>query len=581
MIKIFKKFFNFSGKQKKRFYISLFFSLIHSVFEAVRIMAVAVVLQAIIDNAMTPEVIWKSFLIMAASILGSALTKNVTTMQQTIAGYTMCADKRVEIGERMKYMPMGYFNENNLGHITSITTNTCENLQDVATRVILMYLQGLITTTIISVFLLIFDLRIGITAILGVIAFLTVNNQMQKISIKISPRKTAADITLVDSVLEYVQGITVVKSYNLSGHANKKVDREIDKANEICYLLEKKFIPYMCGQTVVLKLFALLMITLSVVFCINGSMSLINALLMIISSFIVYGQLESAGMYSALLRIVDLSVDRISEIFQTPVMDTEGTDLKPKNYDIEADNVAFSYGDRKIIDDVSFYIPEKTTTAIVGPSGGGKTTICNLIARFWDVNEGSVSIGGRDVRDYTLDSLLSNISMVFQNVYLFNDTIENNIKFGMPDAAHEQVVQAAKKACCHEFIEALPDGYSTIIGESGATISGGEKQRISIARAILKDAPIIILDEATANVDPENEKHLQDAIAELTKDKTIIMIAHRLKTVRNADQILVLSGGKIIQHGSHDELMKEEGLYADFVNMKNKSIGWKLGSVVS
>lgn len=581
MIKIFKKFFDFSGKQKKRFYISIVFSFIHSVFEAAQIFAIAVVLQALISDTMNTAVIWKSLIIMILSILGSAWTKNTTVMQQTIAGYTMCADKRVEIGQRMKYMPMGYFNENNLGHIASITTNTCENLQDVATRVILMYLQGLITTLIISVFLLIFDVRIGITALLGIIAFLTVNHQMQKVSIKISPRKTKADIALVDAVLEYVQGIAVVKSYNLTERANKKVDSQIDEANEICYLLEKKFIPYMCGQAVVFKLFALLMITLSVVFCLNGSMSLINALLMIISSFIVYGQLESAGMYSALIRIVDLSVDRISEIFQTPVMDTGGTGIKPKNYDIKADNVTFSYGDKRIIDDVSFYIPEKTTTAIVGPSGGGKTTICNLISRFWDVDGGAVSIGGRDVRDYTLDSLLSNISMVFQNVYLFNDTVENNIKFGMPDAAHEQVVRAAKKACCHEFIETLPDGYNTIIGESGATISGGEKQRISIARAILKDAPIIILDEATANVDPENEKHLQDAIAELTKNKTIVMIAHRLKTVRNADQILVLSDGRIIQRGSHDRLMKEKGLYADFVNMKNKSIGWKLGSEAS
>jgi ATP-binding cassette subfamily B protein len=577
MIKIFKKFFDFSGKQKKRFYTSMIFSVINSVFEAMRIMAIAIVLRAVIEDTMTPDVIWTSLIIMVVSIMGSALTKNITTMQQTIAGYTMCADKRVEIGERMKYMPMGYFNENNLGHITSITTNTCENLQDVATRVILMYLQGMITTVIISCMLFIFDIRMGIISFLGIIAFLTVNRGMQKVSSKISPRKTASDIALVDAVLEYVQGIVVVKSYNLAEQANKKVDRGIDEANEICYLLEKKFIPYMCGQTVVLKLFALLMITLSVVFCLNGSMSLINALLMIISSFIVYGQLESAGMYSALLRIVDLSVDRISEIFETPVMDTEGIELNPENFGIDAVNVTFSYGDRKIIDDVSFCIPEKTTTAIVGPSGGGKTTICNLIARFWDVDKGYVSIGGRDVRDYTLDSLLSNISMVFQNVYLFNDTIENNIKFGMPDATHEQVVQAAKKACCHEFIETLPDGYNTIIGESGATISGGEKQRISIARAILKDAPIIILDEATANVDPENEKHLQDAIAELTRNKTIIMIAHRLKTVKNADQILVLSEGRIVQRGNHDKLMKEKGLYADFVNMKNRSIGWKLG----
>jgi ATP-binding cassette subfamily B protein len=577
MIKIFKKFFDFSGKQKKRFYISLIVSLLHSVFEAMRIMGIAVVLQAIIEDNMSPATIWTSLIIMLVSIAGCAWTKNVTTMQQTIAGYTMCADRRVEIGERMKYMPMGYFNNNNLGHITSITTNTCENLQDIATRVILMYLQGMLTTIVVSVLLLFFDVRIGLVAIVGILVFLLLNHQMQKVSLKISPKKTSADIALVDAVLEYVQGITVVKSYNLVKQANKKVDSSIDEANNICYTLEKRFIPFMCAQTVLFKLFALLMVTLSVVFCLNGTMSLINSLLMIISSFIVYGQLESAGMYSALLRIVDQSVDRISEIFETPVMDINGAEIQLENHHIKAEHVIFSYEDRKIINDVSFTIPEKTTTAIVGPSGGGKTTICNLISRFWDVDGGSITIGGRNVKDYTLDSLLSNISMVFQNVYLFHDTIENNIKFGRPEATHEQVVEAAKKACCHEFIEKLPTGYQTVIGESGATISGGEKQRISIARAILKDAPIIILDEATANVDPENEKHLQDAIIELTKNKTIIMIAHRLKTVRNADQILVLSGGRIIQSGNHNELIEEKGIYADFVNMRSRSIGWKLG----
>jgi ATP-binding cassette subfamily B protein len=577
MIKIFKKFFDFSGKQKKRFYISLIVSLLHSVFEAMRIMGIAVVLQAIIEDNMSPATIWTSLIIMLVSIAGCAWTKNVTTMQQTIAGYTMCADRRVEIGERMKYMPMGYFNNNNLGHITSITTNTCENLQDIATRVILMYLQGMLTTIVVSVLLLFFDVRIGLVTIVGILVFLLLNHQMQKVSLKISPKKTSADIALVDAVLEYVQGITVVKSYNLVKQANKKVDSSIDEANNICYTLEKRFIPFMCAQTVLFKLFALLMVTLSVVFCLNGTMSLINALLMIISSFIVYGQLESAGMYSALLRIVDQSVDRISEIFETPVMDINGAEIQLENHHIKAEHVTFSYEDRKIINDVSFTIPEKTTTAIVGPSGGGKTTICNLISRFWDVDGGSITIGGKNVKDYTLNSLLSNISMVFQNVYLFHDTIENNIKFGRPEATHEQVVEAAKKACCHEFIEKLPAGYQTVIGEAGATISGGEKQRVSIARAILKDAPIIILDEATANVDPENEKHLQDAITELTKNKTIIMIAHRLKTVRNADQILVLSGGRIIQSGNHNELIEEKGIYADFVNMRSRSIGWKLG----
>lgn len=577
MIQIFKKFFAFSGEQKVRFYRSLIFLFLHSIFEAIRILAIAIVLKAVLQNDMNMSTVVSSLLIMLISIGGCIITKNVATMQQTIAGYTMCANKRIEIGERMKYMPMGYFSKNNLGYITSITTNTCENLQDIATRVILMYLQGMFTTIVISISLLFFDYRIGFVALIGIMAFSFINHQMQKVSVTISPKKNIVDAELVDAVLEYVQGITVVKSYNLDKQANKKVDNKINESNDIYFSLEKKFIPFMSGQTIILKLFSLTITALSIVFCLEGSLSLFHALLMIISSFVVYGQLESAGMYSALLRVVDLSVDRILEVLKTPVMDLEGIEKVASNYDIAVENISFSYENRKIIDNVSFEIKEKSTTAIIGPSGGGKSTLCNLIARFWDVDEGSIKLGGEDIRTYKLDHLLCNMSMVFQNVYLFHDTIENNIKFGSPDATHEQVMEAARKACCHEFIQALPQGYDTVIKESGATISGGEKQRISIARAILKDAPIIILDEATANVDPENEKNLQDAIEQLTKEKTIIMIAHRLKTVRNADQILVVSEGKIIQKGTHNQLMKETGTYADFVNMRNQSIGWKLG----
>ena len=257
-------------------------------------------------------------------------------------------------------------------------------------------------------------------------------------------------------------------------------------------------------------------------------------------------------------------------------MDIEGREIEPKSHDIQLDHVSFSYDKRKIIDDVSLSIPEKTTTAIVGPSGGGKSTLCNLIARFWDVDEGEVSLGGINVKDYSMNSLMNNFAFVFQRVYLFADTIENNIKFGNQEATHEQVVMAAKKACCHEFISQLPDGYNTVIGEGGATLSGGEKQRISIARAIMKDAPIIILDEATANVDPENEKELMEAIDALTKEKTIIMIAHRLKTVRNADQIVVIDKGRIVQQGTHNQLMKQEGIYKRFVDSREQAVSWRL-----
>lgn len=307
-----------------------------------------------------------------------------------------------------------------------------------------------------------------------------------------------------------------------------------------------------------------------------GTFSLAWGVLFVVVSFMVFNNLESAGSQITMLQMLASSIDTANSMDDTPVMDETGTDITPVNTEIVFEDVGFSYSTRKILDHVSFSIPERTTTAIVGPSGSGKTTMCNLIARFWDANSGRITIGGTDVRDFTLDSLMKNISMVFQSVYLFADTIENNIKFGCPDATHEQVVEAAKKACCHDFIAALPDGYQTVIGEGGGTLSGGEKQRISIARAMLKNAPIIILDEATSSVDPENEDELQRAIEALTHNKTIIMIAHRLKTVKNADQILVINDAHIVQQGTHAELIRQKGLYADFVTARQEAIGWKL-----
>lgn len=305
-------------------------------------------------------------------------------------------------------------------------------------------------------------------------------------------------------------------------------------------------------------------------------MPLFTCLMVVVSAFLVYSELESAGEMFFMLPMIDASIDRVEEIDRAPRMDEGGSVQTPKHCGISFEHVDFSYGERKIIRDVSFTIPEGTTTAIVGPSGSGKTTLTSLMARFWDVDSGAVKLGGIDVKDYTLDSLMRNFSMVFQRVYLFNDSIENNIKFGKPDATHEEVVAAAKAARCHEFIMALPDGCDTIIGESGATISGGERQRLSIARAMLKDAPIIILDEATANVDPENEAELQEAVKALTAGKTLVMIAHRMKTVQEADQILVLDQGRIVQRGRHAELMQQGGIYADFVCSRKSAESWRI-----
>ena len=378
------------------------------------------------------------------------------------------------------------------------------------------------------------------------------------------------------SEFEFIQGIGIEKSFGFEKKSSKSITSAIYNSNKNNLNLVYSLAPYLALQQFVIRLFSVILLAMTLFLYTQGVFTIVFGVLFVILSFTVFNSLESAGSQITMLQMLASSIETANSVDNTPIMDENGTSISPKSTDIEFENVDFSYSTRKILDNVSFSIPEKTTTAIVGPSGSGKTTMCNLIARFWDVNGGKITIGGIDVRDYTLDSLMKNISMVFQNVYLFADTIENNIKFGCPDATHEDVVEAAKKACCHDFIVALPDGYNTIIGEGGGTLSGGEKQRISIARAILKDAPIIILDEATSSVDPENEDELQRAIEALTHDKTIIMIAHRLKTVRNADQILVLNNTHIVQRGTHNELIQQNGLYSDFVKARKEAIGWKL-----
>lgn len=577
MLDIIRKFFAFCGEEnRKKFQKSIALGVLQAVFEALRIPAIALVLRDLFAGGVTTATALGSLGIMVVSILGTGLVKYQATMLQTEAGYGTCADKRIEIAEHLRYLPMGYFNQNSLGQITSVATNTMQNLEGVATRVIMLVSQGLLTTALIIVMLLFFDWRIALILAIGFAAFLAVNDRLQKGAQSLSEQKISADTVLVDQIIEYIQGIAEVKAFHLLGSQSTSLNQAIAGNVQVNTAMELKLVPYMAVQNLVVRLTGTAMTLASVLFWLNGSMSLLNCVLMIICSFLVFASLETAGSYSSLLRTVDLSVDKANEILATPQMDTAGADIRPGGHTLAAEHIDFAYGTRKIINDVSLTIPENTTTAIVGPSGSGKTTLTSLLSRFWDVDAGRVTLDGRDVRDYSMDSLMKNFSFVFQNVYLFHDTIANNIRFGQEDLPLEKVKEAARKACCDDFIEALPDGYDTVIGEGGASLSGGEKQRISIARAMLKDAPIVILDEATANVDPENEDRLQKAIEALTRDKTIIMIAHRLKTVRHADQILVVDGGRIVQRGTHAELIGRPGIYADFVGGRKQAAGWKL-----
>ena len=582
------KFFKFCDEEnRKKFTGSIIVGIFNSLFMALRVGAVAVMLRGVIATAkeglpFETKTIWTSFAIMCVSIIGGIITRKVTSMWQCEGGYRTCAKKRIEIAEHLRYLPMGYFNANSLGEITSVTTNTMESVGDVATRAVMMVFQGLLDTSLIIVMLFFFDWRIALVALAGFGVFEFVNLFMRLAVKNISADKIRDDAAEIGKVLEYIQGIAEVKAYNLIGKRSRELNEVINRRKKTLIKMEMRCIPVSNIQSLVAKLSGVAMMITSLYFFLNGSMTLADCATMLVCSFMLFNALEAGGNYSALLRTIDLGVSKASAILALPTMNIDGKNntereaTKSSSALIQASNITFAYDKKKIIDDLSLSIPEHSTTAIVGPSGGGKTTLCHLLARFWDVDSGTVTLDGQDVRDYSMDNLMRNFSFVFQNVYLFHDTIANNIRFGQPDAPMEKVIEAAKKACCHDFISALPNGYDTVIGEAGGSLSGGERQRISIARAIMKDSPIIILDEATANVDPENERDLMAAINELTKEKTVIMIAHRLKTVRNADQIIVIDKGRIAEQGKHEELIAKGGIYARFIDSRKEAVSWKL-----
>lgn len=577
MFEMVKKFFDFCSKQNRRkFYVSVFLGVLDAMFGAMKIPAAFFAIKSVLDGDINKYSFIIVINLMLVSTIGKMVVNRFAQMLQTEAGYDTCANKRIEIGEHLRYLPMGYFNDTSLGHITSVTTNTLEQMSDIATRAIMLVLQGSITTIVIGIGMFAFDYRIGIIAVIGILVFFGVNKWTTTSVARVADDKLASDKDMVGVILEFIQGISEIRNYNLIKQNNTRLKNAIELKSKNDIRAEIAAIPAVGVQMLVCKITGTIISGASLFFYFNGTMELPYTITMMLCSFMLFEALDLAGIFNALLKIIGKGVDLVNEIMAVEQMDIDGEDITPENRDIHLEHVSFAYENRKIIDDVTLDIKEKTTTAIVGPSGGGKTTITSLIARFWDVDEGKVTLGGRDVREYSFDSLMENFSFVFQRVYLFEDTIANNIRFGRPDAPMEEVIEAAKKASCHNFIMSLPDGYETVLAEGGATISGGEKQRIAIARAILKDSPIIILDEATANVDPESEKELTEAIENLTREKTIIMIAHRLKTVQNADQIVVIDKGRIVQKGKHDSLMKEDGIYKKFITGRKQAVSWKI-----
>ena len=492
-------------------------------------------------------------------------------LQESI-GTERAAEQRMELGNVLKRVSLGYFAKNDLGDILAALTTELSTLELQSMKMVDAVVNGYIQVAVILLCVAFFCPPAALAALIGVLVSAFALRGIGRQSARTAPVSHRAQEALSGAAIEYIHGLPVVKSFGQDGVSVQRF-REACRANKAIRIKnEFGFVPWNC-----LHLFALRAASVGLVLtagwqALAGALPLQYFLMIALFSFTIFGSVEAINDAAHILSVTD----RLEELEQTDFIDKGGKEVVPERFDVALSHVSFGYGGREVLHDVSFTAPQGTTTAIVGPSGSGKSTICNLVARFYDVNAGSVSVGGHDVREFTCESLLRNISMVFQTVYLFHDTVENNIKFGCPDATHEQVVAAAKAACCHDFISALPNGYDTVIGEGGSTLSGGEKQRISIARAMLKNAPIVILDEATASVDPENEHLIQQALSALTKGKTILTIAHRLATIQSADQILVVEDGRIVQRGTHDELMAQGGLYRRFIEIREQAEGWRL-----
>ena len=581
-----KRIIDWCGSFKKNLYIGFIFSFFSGWFAAMPVVWAAYMIGKLVEcegQGKTVSTVWigKSIVILLFFIFLRFLFDYLRARFQESISYELIARDRLAVGDALKRVSLGYFQNMNTGTILNSITTGLHTLEGMGIRMIDNFVGGYLNFICILLWLTCMNWRVGGIAVTGAAGSLIFLLIISKYSTRNAPVLAAANRDLTGATLEYARGLSVVKSFGKAGASMDSMKKACMDSRDINLKIEWGYIPYNALHLLALKTASVCIVISAFYLGFSGQLDFIYTMIIILLSFHVFGSLEPIADCAHVLAVIDDALDHLDALTKESFIDADGQQIEIAHYDIEFQNVDFSYGEgkerRQVLHNVNLKIPEYSVTAIVGPSGSGKSTICNLIARFYDADSGSVRVGGHDVKEFTCDSLLSNISMVFQNVYLFHDTVRNNICFGKPDATEVEMVEAAKKACCHDFIMALPEGYDTVIGEGGGSLSGGEKQRISIARAILKDAPIIILDEATASVDPENEHLIQAAISELTKGKTIVTIAHRLATIEQADQILVVDNGQIVQRGTHRELVAIPGKYKDFVDIRSQSEGWKIG----
>lgn len=574
MIKTVKRILLMAGDHCHKVTAGIGISLLYSIFSAMDLFAILYIAFSVDELTMQKIVVTVGILLVG--LIGKIVCKYQISKRISGSSYDVFYERRLEAGERLKKAPMGYYSEKNLGEIQMTLTTDMNALESSAMSVVENILGSLIYAAICTLVLLLFNWKIGLITLAGLAIGMILLNVIQNGAEKAMPMRFHAQEEMTERTLEFVQGNMVMRLFGTGQDGLNRVKEAFQKKQKADIHLENSAIWPINFYKYVFRLASCGVVLIAALLYVQQEMSFPICVMFLFAAFLVYSQMDGLASNIALLRIVDTSLEQVESVLHIPKMPGNEAVNKIQNYDIELQNISFGYDKRPIIQDVSLKIPERSVTAIVGPSGSGKTTLCNLIARFWDVQKGAILIGGKNVKDIEPDELMKLMSIVFQNVYLFHDTIENNIKFGRPDATHEAVVEAARRACCHDFIEKLPNAYQTVIGEGGSTLSGGEKQRISIARAILKDAPIVILDEATSSVDPENQHILLTAINELTKGKTLIIIAHRLSTIRNADQIVVLDGGSIVQQGTHKTLIQQDGVYRRFVQIRKTTFSWKL-----
>lgn len=573
MFALISRMLRLSGRYKKRIQLAFVCAFVEQILSKMPIFFAFLVLAGFASGTMSGARCLVVGVILVCVVVLQAVVHYASDRLQSAAGYMIFADQRIALADHLRRLPMGYFTAGNIGKISSVLSSDMVFVEEVAMSTIANMMSYLLSAGVLMVFMFWLDWRLGLIALAVTLLANVVARRMNAVSLKEAAARQEQGERLTDAVLSFVEGIGVIKSYNLLGAQSAALTENFARSRDVNAAFERRMTPWTTGLSILYGAGIAAIFGLAVYLEQTGALSLAYLLGVLLFVFDLFGPLKALYGEATRLTVMDAALDHTCDVLVETELPDTGTAHLPETTagdEIVFEDVSFSYdGKNDVLHDISFAMPPRTMTALVGPSGGGKSTVANLLARFWDVSTGCVKIRGVDIRDVPLAELMDQISMVFQRVYLFQDTIYNNIAMGRPDASEEEIIQAAKKARCYDFVTALPDGFQTIVGEGGATLSGGERQRIAIARCILKDAPIVILDEATASVDVDNERYIQEAISELVRGKTLLVIAHRLHTIRDADQILVVAGGRIAQRGDHASLSDQPGIYQDFVQKRS------------